>query len=60
MINSSRSQSYATPNREPIVDVVDDDRPLADEELLVPFFVNGKAVGTIWGSTYNEHRNVRP
>ena len=26
MINSSRSQSYATPNREPIVYVVDDDR----------------------------------
>ena len=30
--------------------------PLADEGLLVPFFVNGKAVGTIWAIAHNEHR----
>ena len=27
--------------------------PLADEGLLVPFFVNGKAVGTIWAIAHN-------
>jgi signal transduction histidine kinase len=27
--------------------------PLADEGLLVPFYVNGKAVGTIWAIAHN-------
>jgi signal transduction histidine kinase len=30
--------------------------PLADEGLLVPFFVNGKAVGTIWSIAHSIHR----
>jgi signal transduction histidine kinase len=30
--------------------------PLAEEGLLVPFFVNGKAVGTIWAIAHNVHR----
>ena len=30
--------------------------PLADEGLLVPFFVNGKAVGTIWAIAHNDRR----
>lgn len=30
--------------------------PLADEGLLVPFHVNGKAVGTIWAIAHDEHR----
>jgi signal transduction histidine kinase len=30
--------------------------PLAEEGLLVPFFVNGKAVGTIWAIAHNIHR----
>jgi PAS domain S-box-containing protein len=30
--------------------------PLADEGLLVPFFVNGKAVGTIWAIAHNSRR----
>src|SRR6516164_8951837 len=30
--------------------------PLADEGLLVPFYVNGKAVGTIWAIAHDEHR----
>ena len=30
--------------------------PLAEEGLLVPFFVNGKAVGTIWTIAHRNHR----
>jgi two-component sensor histidine kinase len=30
--------------------------PLADEGLLVPFYVNGKSVGTIWAIAHNSHR----
>src|SRR5262245_12531363 len=30
--------------------------PLADEGLLVPFYVNGKAVGTIWAIAHTNHR----
>src|SRR5262245_47782990 len=31
--------------------------PLAEEGLLVPFFVNGKAVGTIWAIAHrNDHK----
>jgi PAS domain S-box-containing protein len=30
--------------------------PLAEEGLLVPFYVNGKAVGTIWAIAHNNHR----
>src|SRR5262249_1867530 len=30
--------------------------PLADEGLLVPFYVNGKAVGTIWAISHNKLR----
>jgi PAS domain S-box-containing protein len=30
--------------------------PLAEEGLLVPFYVHGKAVGTIWAIAHNEHR----
>ena len=31
-------------------------RPLADEGLLVPFYVNGKSVGTIWAIAHNNCR----
>lgn len=30
--------------------------PLAEEGLLVPFFVNGKSVGTIWAISHRDHR----
>src|SRR5215469_5031759 len=30
--------------------------PLAEEGLLVPFFVDGKAVGTIWAIAHRDHR----
>ena len=30
--------------------------PFAEEGLLVPFFVNGKAVGTIWAITHDNGR----
>jgi PAS domain S-box-containing protein len=30
--------------------------PLAEEGLLVPFYVNGKAVGTIWTISHGNHR----
>jgi PAS domain S-box-containing protein len=30
--------------------------PLAEEGLLVPFYVHGKAVGTIWAIAHHEHR----
>jgi PAS domain S-box-containing protein len=30
--------------------------PLAQEGLLVPFYVNGKAVGTIWAIAHNDRR----
>jgi C4-dicarboxylate-specific signal transduction histidine kinase len=30
--------------------------PLADEGLLVPFYVNGKAVGTIWAIIHDKRR----
>jgi signal transduction histidine kinase len=30
--------------------------PLAEEGLLVPFHVNGKAVGTIWTIAHSDHR----
>jgi len=30
--------------------------PLADEGLLVPFYVNGKAVGTIWAIAHSNRR----
>jgi signal transduction histidine kinase len=30
--------------------------PLADEGLLVPFYVNGEAVGTIWAIAHTNHR----
>jgi hypothetical protein len=30
--------------------------PLADEGLLVPFHVNGKAVGTIWAIAHSNRR----
>jgi PAS domain S-box-containing protein len=30
--------------------------PLADEGLLVPFYMNGKAVGTIWAIAHNNRR----
>jgi len=30
--------------------------PLADEGLLVPFYVNGKAVGTIWAVAHDHRR----
>ena len=30
--------------------------PLADEGLLVPFYINGKAVGTIWAIAHSSHR----
>jgi GAF domain-containing protein len=31
--------------------------PLAEEGLLVPFYVNGKAVGTTWAIAHTNHRN---
>ena len=31
-------------------------QPVADEGLLVPFYVNGKAVGTIWAITHDKRR----
>jgi PAS domain S-box-containing protein len=31
--------------------------PLADEGLLVPFYVNGRSVGTIWAIAHTERRN---
>ncbi|MFL5758510.1 MAG: ATP-binding protein [Thermomicrobiales bacterium] len=31
--------------------------PLADEGLLVPFYVNGKSVGTIWAIAHDKRRN---
>ena len=31
--------------------------PLAEEGLLVPFYVNGKAVGTIWAIAHTNHSN---
>jgi signal transduction histidine kinase len=31
-------------------------KPLADEGLLVPFFVNGKSVGTIWAIAHTDLR----
>lgn len=34
--------------------------PLAEEGLLVPFYVNGKAVGTIWAIAHNERRKFDP
>jgi PAS domain S-box-containing protein len=30
--------------------------PLAEEGLLVPFYINGKAVGTIWAIAHNDRR----
>jgi PAS domain S-box-containing protein len=30
--------------------------PFAEEGLLVPFYVDGKAVGTIWGIMHSDHR----
>src|SRR5262245_50980948 len=30
--------------------------PLAEEGLLVPFFVNGKAIGTIWAIAHTDRR----
>lgn len=30
--------------------------PLAEEGLLVPFFVSGKSVGTIWAIAHRDHR----
>ncbi len=33
-----------------------DAMPLAEEGLLVPFYVNGKAVGTIWTIAHRSHR----
>src|SRR5246500_883685 len=30
--------------------------PFAEEGLLVPFYVNGKAVGTIWTIAHTDHR----
>jgi PAS domain S-box-containing protein len=30
--------------------------PLADEGLLVPFYVKGKSVGTVWAITHNNRR----
>jgi PAS domain S-box-containing protein len=30
--------------------------PLAEEGLLIPFYVNGKAVGTIWAIAHDDHR----
>jgi GAF domain-containing protein len=30
--------------------------PLAEEGLLVPFYVNGKAVGTLWAIAHNDSR----
>jgi PAS domain S-box-containing protein len=30
--------------------------PLAEEGLLIPFYVNGKAVGTIWAIAHTDHR----
>src|SRR4030095_9579648 len=30
--------------------------PLAEEGLLVPFYVNGKAAGTIWAIAHNDRR----
>ena len=30
--------------------------PLAEEGLLVPFFVNGKGVGTIWAIAHDDGR----
>jgi PAS domain S-box-containing protein len=30
--------------------------PLAEEGLLVPFYVHGRAVGTIWAIAHTEHR----
>lgn len=30
--------------------------PLAEEGLLVPFYVNGKSVGTIWAIAHRNHR----
>jgi PAS domain S-box-containing protein len=30
--------------------------PLAEEGLLIPFYVNGKAVGTIWAIAHNDRR----
>jgi PAS domain-containing protein len=30
--------------------------PLAEEGLLLPFYVNGKAVGTIWAIAHTNHR----
>ena len=34
--------------------------PLADEGLLVPFYVKGKAVGTIWAIAHNIAANSTP
>jgi len=34
--------------------------PLAEEGLLVPFYVNGKAVGTIWAIAHDERRKFDP
>jgi PAS domain S-box-containing protein len=31
-------------------------KPLAEEGLLVPFYVNGKAVGTIWAIAHSDRR----
>ena len=31
-------------------------QPLLEDALLVPFYVNGEAVGTIWVVSHNEHR----
>jgi hypothetical protein len=33
-----------------------DSPPLADEGLLVPFYVNSKAVGTIWAIAHSNRR----
>jgi hypothetical protein len=29
--------------------------PVVEEGLLVPFYVDGKAVGTIWVIAHNDH-----
>ena len=34
--------------------------PLAEEGLLVPFYVNGKAVGTIWAIAHDKRRKFDP
>ena len=33
--------------------------PLADEGLLVPLYVNGKAFGTIWAIAHDPRRKIR-